>query len=59
MEICSKYSSASCVIYGSYEWKRIVYEYSGMTCKITTRTAKRNMSVYVPYEEEVKVNVYW
>ena len=59
IEIYSKYTGGNSVIYGPYEWRRIIYEYSGMTCKITTRTAKRNMPVGVPYEEEVKENVYW
>lgn len=59
IQVYSKYSGGNSVIYGSYEWQKIIYEYSGMTCKITTQTAKRNMPVGVPYEEEIKEYIYW
>ncbi len=59
IEIYSSYNGGSIVNYGPYEWKKIMYEYNGMTCKITTQTATRNRPVDVPYDEEVKTNVYW
>lgn len=59
IEILRVYSGGNSVIYGPFNSQRVIHEYNGMTCKITTRTAKRNMPVGVPYEEEVQTNVYW
>lgn len=59
VEIYRVYSGGSSVNYGPYRWQKVIYEYSGMTCKITTRTAEHNMDVTIPYVEDVKTYTYW
>lgn len=60
VEIYRKYSGGSSINAGSpYYWQKVLYEYSGMKCRITTQTSRYGLSVDTPYEEEVSEATYW
>ena len=42
-----------------YYWQKVLYEYSGKTCKTTTQTNQKNMAAGVPYLEEITETTYW
>lgn len=59
-EIYHKYSGGSSISAGSpYYWQKVIYEYNGMNCKITTQTSKYGLPVGTPYEEEITEATYW
>lgn len=60
IQIYREYSGGSSILAGSpYYWQKVIYEYNGMTCKITTQTSKSGLPAGVPYEEEIKESSYW
>ena len=60
IEIYRNYSGGSSITAGSpYYWQKVIYEYSGMSCKITTQTYKYGLPAGTPYEEEITEATYW
>lgn len=60
IEIMRRYSGGSSITAGSpYYWQKVMYEYSGMSCKTTTQTSKYGLPAGTPYEEEITEATYW
>lgn len=59
-QIYRKYSGGNSLTAGSpYYWQKVLYEYNGMRCKITTQTYKSGLGAGIPYEEEITEATYW
>ena len=60
IQIYRVYSGGSSLSAGSpYYWQKVIYEYNGMKCKITTQTSKYGTPAGMPYEEEITEATYW
>lgn len=59
IDIMRKYSGYNSVSTPPYYWRQEIYEYSGKTCTVTTRTNKWGLPAGTPYEEVVSVQTYW
>lgn len=60
IQIYRKYSGGTSITAGSpYYWQKEMYEYNGMTCKVTTQTYKFGLPAGTPYEEEIVETTYW
>ncbi len=60
VQINRSYSGGSSLSSGSpFYWQKVMYEYNGMKCKITTQTSKFGLAAGTPYEEEITETSYW
>ena len=60
IQIYRKYSGGNSITAGSpFYWQKVIYEYNGMSCKVTTQTNKYGLPVGTPYEEEITEATYW
>lgn len=58
-ETLSRYSGYNNINHPPFYWQKVLYEYSGKTCKTTTQTSKWGLEAGVPYEEEITETTYW
>ena len=60
IQIYRKYSGGNSINAGSpYYWQKVIYEYNGMSCKVTTQTNKYGLPAGTPYEEKISEATYW
>ena len=60
VQIYRRYSGGDSISAGyPYYWQKVIYEYNGMKCKITTQTNKYGLPAGTPYEEEISESTYW
>lgn len=60
IQIYQKYSGGNSINAGSpYYWQKVIYEYNGMSCKVTTQTNKYGLPAGTPYEEKISEATYW
>ena len=60
IQIYRQYSGGNSINAGSpYYWQKVIYEYNGMSCKVTTQTNKYGLPAGTPYEEKISEATYW
>lgn len=60
IQIYRQYSGGNSINAGSpYYWQKVIYEYNGMSCKVTTQTNKYGLPAGTPYEEKISETTYW